>query len=125
MASLVILAILSSIFDRILLTSKGVDEDFYYSNQLEKNSEKFLTLFSFKRNWNLLATPIEEQFRELQFLNAVRTLLMSLVIWAHTCYFIEFLPSYNPEVNEAVSRKIKAVISETTVFHRFNDAWIW
>lgn len=105
LAGIIIIVFLSSIFDRILRNQSKIDAEVHYKNPLDTKWRKILTLFSMRRNWNILAAPGGEEYKDLQFLHAIKTFSVFFVVLGHVCYFAEFLPSFNPEVNEAVKIK--------------------
>lgn len=97
--------LVSSLIDRFLRNFHGPDEKLFFSYPPARKFHQVLTLFSIRRNWYHLSAPSGTEYRDLRFIQAVRTGTMFLVIFGHVCYYSEFLPSVNPEANEAVSDK--------------------
>jgi hypothetical protein len=102
---LLALLITSSLFDRYLRNLKGPDAETHYNNLPESKIYQILTLFSARRNWYILMKPPKPEYKDLQFIQALRILTMWLVTFGHGVHFAGFLPSSNTERNELVSHQ--------------------
>jgi hypothetical protein len=90
-----LLVIFSSLFDRVLRNATSLDAEKHYRSSPFLIAHQVFTLFSIRRNWYILSAPAKE-FRELRFIQAVRTLSLFGVIIGHCGWFSIILPSYNP-----------------------------
>ena len=98
-----LLVVFSSIFDRILRNTISLGYDDHYKSDLLLSSHRIFTLFSLRRNWNILSKPTKPEVRDLRFIQAIRTLTMFGVVIGHCGWFSIILPSYNPIFIEDVS----------------------
>jgi hypothetical protein len=96
-----LLIISSTLLDQYL-KKLGNSENDHYKVDPKRFSFKLVTTFSMKRNWYLLAKESKEEYRDLRFLNAGRTLAIFLVILGHCFWHFIMIPSNNPGFIENV-----------------------
>lgn len=76
----------------------------HYQSSFKPEAKKILVIFSIKRNWYILSTPVKSNVRDLRFLEAIRTLIMFGVIHNHCAMYSIMIPSSNPIFIDEVRR---------------------
>ena len=103
---IIVLVIFSSLFDRFLRNFCSNTAN-HYNATLKSNFKRNLTIFSIRRNWYILSAPVKGEVRDLRFLDALRVILLSTVIYSHCVMYAIVLPSTNSIFIENVSDSLK------------------
>jgi hypothetical protein len=100
--SIVVIVLISSVFDTFLRRQDEADDD-HYKNKLKLESHRVLTIFSVKRNWKILAAPTKNDAKDLRFIEFIRTFGIFGTIYSHTVLYNVMTPLANPIYIDAVS----------------------
>ncbi|EDS31128.1 conserved hypothetical protein [Culex quinquefasciatus] len=86
-ADLIIAVIASSYYDASWKSSNGLK---HYQKDLPCKKSMLLSSFSLTRNWyRLVSSSRDPTSRELRFIQAVRFLAVTLVVYAHAAFFVQ------------------------------------
>lgn len=102
--SILLIVTFSSFYDN-QISNKSSNIRNHFKTKLKHKKHQILTIFSVKRNWEILSAPTKSDAKDLQFIECIRTFGLFGTVCSHVVMIGLMLPSSNPIFIDEVSLK--------------------